>query len=172
MTGDPLFDPATEGILRAEQAPSRLVVFGLASLVFGALFAALHHELPFLAYWTGACSPEAYAYECEARGAWNGVAAVAATALFGAFCWLLHRAVPLRPTVTCRSCWTRGWVLDLEPAGRCPRCGGDRFDYRVWFGSGHGKVPRIERFEELDVPGMHLVERFRETRKSSLRRYL
>jgi hypothetical protein len=167
------FDPRTEAILRAEQAPSRLVVFGLFSLVAGGLFAALHHELPFLAHWSGACSPADYAYECETRGFYDAVAGVAGTAVFGACAWLAHRLGPMRPTVTCTSCRTSGWVLDLEPhAGRCPRCGGDRFDYQIWFGDGTGRGPRIERFREQDVAGADLVRRFRETRKSSMRRYL
>jgi hypothetical protein len=148
-------------------------VFGLASLVAGGLFAALHHELPFLAHWTGACSPEAYAYECEARGFYDAVAAVAGTALFGVLGWLGYRLGPMRPTVTCTQCHSRGWALDLEPhGGRCPRCGGQRFDYQIWFGGGTASGPRIERFREQGVEGPDVVRRFQETRKSSLRRYL
>jgi hypothetical protein len=64
-------------------------------------------------------------------------------------------------------------VLDIEPSdGRCPRCAGDRFDYQIWFGGGGAIGPRLERFREHDVAGPDLVQRFRETRKSSTRRYL
>lgn len=167
-----LYDPRTAELLRREQAPSRAVVFGIAALACGVLVAAAHHELPFLAYWTGACSPEDYAYQCETRGRYGLALGVATTALFGALAALGHRYVHMRPTLTCRGCGTSGWVLDIEPhGGRCPRCGGERFDYRIWFGTGTGVGPRLERVIEGDRAGPELVRRFQETRTSATRRY-
>jgi hypothetical protein len=160
-------------VLRRESAPGRLVVVGIATLVCGVLFAALHHELPFLAYWTGACSPDDYAYECAARPFYDAVAGVAFTLSMGALALLALRYAPFRPTITCRGCGTRGFVLDIEPsAGRCPRCSNERFDYQIWFGGGGALGPRLERFREHDVAVADLVQRFQETRKSSTQRYL
>lgn len=167
-----LYDAKTGEILRREAAPDRLLVFGGATLVAGLLFAVLHHELPFLAHWTGACSPEDYAYECAARPFYDVVAGVGFTVSMGVFCFVLHQRAPMRPTLTCRGCGTSGWVLDIEPtAGRCPRCGSDRFDYRIVL-AGYGVRPTFGFVREQDVAGADLVERFRETRKSSLHRYL
>lgn len=167
-----LYDEETGAILRREAAPGRLLVFGGATLVAGLLFGVLHHELPFVAHWTGACSPDDYAYECAARPFYDAVAGIGFTVLMGAFCFVLHQRAPMRPTITCRGCGTSGWVLDIEPtAGRCPRCGADRFDYRIVL-AGYGVRPTFAFVREQDVAGADLVERFRATRKSSLHRYL
>jgi hypothetical protein len=168
----PLYDSQTGEVLRREASLGRLLVFGVVSLVSGGLFAAIHNELPFLAHWTGACSPDAYAYECEARPFWNAVAGVGVGLLMTAFSFTLHFKAPMRPTIRCRGCNTRGWVLDIEPTGgRCPRCGADRFDYRVVLARG-GAGPLLRFVRENDVAGADLVQRFRETRTSALDRYL
>ena len=167
-----LYDPRTGERIRAEQAPSRLLVFGISALVGAGLVAAAHHELPFLAHWSGACSPEDYAYECPARAPYDALAGVAALVIFGALAIAAHRFARFPPTLRCRRCGTSGWVLDIEPhGGRCPRCGGDRFDYRIWFGGGTGFGPLLERVHEEDQAGRDLVRRFQDTRKSATRRY-
>ena len=51
--------------------------------------------------------------------------------LFFAYVVLLLRVLPVRRVITCRSCRATGWILDLEPDGACPRCGGRRFDARI-----------------------------------------
>ena len=122
-----LYDPRTAEILRAEQGPSRLLVFSVTAIACGVVAAAAHHELPFLAHWAGACSPEAYAYQCAARPFWSGVAGVGTAIGVGGLALAGHRYAPFRPTLTCRGCQTSGWVLDIEAhAGPSPRCGGDR----------------------------------------------
>jgi hypothetical protein len=167
-----LYDPRTGEELRRQQAPSRALVFGIAALACGALFALAHHELPFLAHWAGACSPDDYAYECTVRGRYGALGGAGLAALLGALFALAHRYRRFPPTLTCRGCGTSGFVLDIEPhGGRCPLCGGERFDYRIWFGTGTGAGPRLERVVEEDRAGPDLVRRFRETRTSATRRY-
>jgi hypothetical protein len=172
VAGAQLYDPRTAEVVRAEQVPSRVLVFGITAVVCGVMGALAHYEWPFLAYWSGTCSPEKFAYKCAARWLSSMLAGVGTAALLAAFCLILHRIGPIRPTVTCRGCGKSGWVLDIEPhGGRCPCCGGDRFDYRIWFGSGNGAGPRLERVREDDMPGAELVTRFRKTRACALRRY-
>lgn len=167
-----LYDPQTADTIRAEQVPGRLVVLGIASVVCGIVIAAGHHEWPFLAYWSGYCSPADFAYACTSRVFFDVVAGVGSAVVAGALSVAGHRYGPIPPTITCRACGTSGWVLDIEPMlGRCPTCGGERFDYRTWFGSANGLGPVLERVEEHDVAGADLVERFRATRNSSMRRY-
>lgn len=169
--GERLYDPRTAGVIRREAAPGRLLVFGISAVVAGALLGVLHHELPFLAHWTGACSPDDYAYECEARGFYDVVVGVLGFVLFAAFGWLGHRLGPIHPTITCKGCGTRCFALDLEATGgRCPRCGADRFAYQIWLAGGGALGPRVHRFREDDVAGADVVQRFRETRTSSLHR--
>jgi hypothetical protein len=172
MPSTRLYDPRSATVIRAELARGRLLAFGITALVCGGLMAALHHELPFLAHWTGACSPDDYAYECQTRVRFDVVAGVITVALFAGFGLLAHRLGPIRPTLTCRNCGTRGWVLDIEPHhGRCPLCGGDRFDYQIWVGGAAAAGPRLEHIIEDDAAGADLVRRFQETRNSATDRY-
>lgn len=166
----PVYDTNTANAIRQAQRGTHLAVAAFSSVLIGALVVALHHELPFLAYWTGACASGTYAYECPSRMSYSIAAGAGAAIVVGALVVLLYRVVPIRPTLRCRRCRTWGWALDLEPGdGRCPRCGGDRFDYRVWAVSDDGRG--VEQLREDDVAGIDLVRRFRETRKSLWRRY-
>lgn len=164
----PLYDPHTADLIWAGERSSRCLIFGIATIFCGVCVGLFHDEWPFLAYWIGACSPADFAYECSSRGFYGVVAGVGTVVLMGGlvvvFSHLLH--LPLQPTLTCRRCETSGWVLDIEPhGGRCPSCGGDRFDYRIYFSA-------EDIFDdEDDVAGADLVRRFRETRTSLTRRY-
>lgn len=168
----PLYDPNTADTIRRAQRGTHLFVAVFSSVLVGALVFGLHHELPFLARWAGACSSAAYAYECPSRMSYGIVAGACAAVVFGALVVLLYRVAPIRPTLVCRGCRTWGWALDLEPSGgRCPRCGGDRFDYRAWVVTGGGQGAGLEKLREDDVAGIDLVRRFRETRRSLWHRY-
>lgn len=168
----PLYDADTANAIRRAQRGTHLFVAAFSSVLIGALVLGLHHELPFLSYWTGACSSQMYAYECPSRMSHGIVACVGAAIVAAALVVLLYRFAPIRPTLKCRSCGTWGWALDLEPHdGRCPRCGGDRFDYRAWTVGGGGGGVRLEQLREDDVAGIDLVRRFRETRSSLWQRY-
>jgi hypothetical protein len=131
----------------------------------------LHHELPVLAWAANVCSPEGYAYECP-RTPYNAAAGAIGLVLFAGVSLLAYRHRRIPPTVECRSCGGRGWVMDLEPReGRCPRCAGSRFTYRTRLASGGPLGPTVQVVHEPEADGAALVRRFRETRKSLFDRY-
>jgi rubredoxin len=116
--------------------------------------------------------PERLRYECASRLLHGAVVGAGAAVLIGGLSLAGHRFGRIPPTLTCRRCGTSGWVLDIEPhGGRCPRCGADRFDYRIWFGGGNRLGPRLIRLREYDVAGAMLVQRFQETHGNWMRRY-
>jgi hypothetical protein len=168
-----LFDPATRERVRRHQAGAMRFLVGFVALLGAWLGAGIHHEAPFLAWMTGACSRTGYAYECAVRGRFDVVAGALGLALAGGLTRLALRWRRIPPTVRCESCGRWGWVMDLEPReGRCPRCAGSRFHYRTRLAGVHaGGGPLLRLVEERDADGAALVRRWRETQKSALDRY-
>jgi drug/metabolite transporter (DMT)-like permease len=97
-----VYNPRTGEIIRAREAPGRLVVFGITAIVCGVLVAAAHGEVPFLSYWIGACSPNDYAYECASRLLHGAVVGAGAAVLIGGLSLAGHRFGRIPPTLTSR----------------------------------------------------------------------
>jgi hypothetical protein len=166
-----LFDPATKDAILREAAPVLLTTLGIVVPVMAVLLAVLHHEYPFLAYMTGACSRADYVYEC-ARAPFDALAGVLGLVVFGGFGAALYRWRRMPPTITCEACGGTGWVLDLEPrGGRCPRCGHGLFTYRATTAHGNPNGPMLVRIVEHHRPGAELIARFHATRRSWMHRY-
>jgi hypothetical protein len=127
-----LFNPRTRDAIRLRTGRDLRLILAGAAVVVGAMLGGAHYEEPLLPYLLGLCAPDVARGDC-AYDHWLDVAAgLAATALFGAFFFVVYRLRPLRPTVSCRRCDGAGWIEDLRnSAGRCPRCSHDRFRYRA-----------------------------------------
>ncbi len=138
------------------------------ALLSGALIGGANHEEPFFAAWLGYCDGVRYLVECEYPPAIDWIAGLVGALVIGL---VVAPAIPLarrriRPTVFCRSCPGAGWIEDLVPRdGRCPRCGGSRFDHErtaldtLFAGESVFFLPRRDR--ERDVAGSDLVARLR-----------
>lgn len=158
-----LFDAKSRALIRAETHRSYAIAFGVSALVIAGLVGGLHYEeLPFLAYLFDYCSPGQYRYECHYPAVLDWMAAGITVGAVGIPLAALLRVRRIPPTVTCRGCGTRGWILDLENSeGRCPICGFDRFRYRTLEGAG---VPVVRIIDLEDVDASQLLE-FRRTEK-------
>lgn len=161
-----LYDPATRARVASGQIRRVRWLSVIVALVSGALIGGLHaSELPFLARPLGFCPSDVPLYDCE-YPAWLDVAAgaLAALVLGGALLPLAPLAGRrIRPSVYCRSCDGMGWMADLrDRGGRCPRCGGERFDLlstdveAAWLTGGPLFLPRREVRE--DVKGADLIQ--------------
>jgi hypothetical protein len=158
-----LFDPKSRAAIRAETDRSYAIAFGVTAVVLAGLGGGLHYEeLPFLAYLLGYCSPPEARYECSYPVWVDGLAAVITLVAVSAGLAVVLRHRRIQPTVTCRGCESRGWIIDLAAkGGRCPRCGHDRFRYR---GLDPGGVPVVRILDFDDVEGDDLLE-LRKTEK-------
>jgi hypothetical protein len=166
-----LFDPATRDAIRRETSRVRWITLAICVPIMAGLLAVLHHEYPFLAYMTGACSRADYVYEC-ARAPYDALVGVLGFFVFAGFGAAAYRLWRISPTITCESCGGTGWVLDLEPrGGRCPRCGNGLFTYRATTASGNPDGPLLVRIVEHHRPGAELIARFHATRRSWMHRY-
>lgn len=151
----PLFDPATQVWVRRQTRTMVAAVLASAVLILAGLAAGLYVERPVLPYWLGICGAEVRQYDCEYDPALDAAVGLGTALLLGLAALALskHRRVP--PTVTCEACGGRGWIADLVPAGgRCPRCGHDRFRYRVIEAGG---VPSFKRWALDGVEGRTLT---------------
>jgi hypothetical protein len=167
--GRRLYEPATRrrlGRSAARRIASYVVV---AAAVSGALIVGLHYEeLPFLASWLGYCDESRSLTDCAYPRRLDWLAGVVGALAFGL---LLAPLVPLaarrvRPSVYCRSCDSMGWVCDLvRSEGRCPRCGGGRFDHRsIAMEPMYNLDPVVylpRNAVETDVAGTELLRRHR-----------
>jgi hypothetical protein len=171
MASNELLDPRTRERIRRETARGMIVVLGIAALVMAALAAVAHHEVPLLAYWAGACSPDELGYQCS-RLPWDLLSGAFALLALGGFLVVLYRRRRIPPTIVCESCGGLGWVLDLEAGnGECPRCGGTTFTYRNTFAGVLADAPHLQHVQETGMDGGFLVRRFRDTKNATFTRY-
>lgn len=149
--------------MRARRARVLWRVGAGTAAIAGLVGAGVHHEYPFLLPWLGLCAPGVRLYRCEGSWGVNIAFGLLCAALLAAYVVLLHRWVPVRRVMSCRSCGGRGWILNLEPDGRCPRCGGDRFDARIWRSglASAGTVPWVAPRTYTDVEGVFLLAKRR-----------
>jgi len=152
-----LFDSKSRAAIRAKTDRPYAIAFGVSACVMAGLVGGLHYEeLPFLAYWFDYCSPQQFVYDCHYPAALDWMAAGVTGVIAGIALAALFRFRRIRPTVTCHRCGSQGWILDLEQAaGRCPRCGHDRFRYRTLEGTG---VPVVRIIDLEDVDAAELLE--------------
>lgn len=171
MPTDELLDPQTRERIRRETARGMTIVFAIAAVAMAALAALAHHEMPVLAWWAGACSPDDFLYECN-RLPWDLLMGGIGLIVFGGFVALMYRKRRIPPTIECESCGGKGWVMDLEATdGSCPRCGGSTFTYSNTFAGVLGETPTLQRARETGMDGGMLLRRFRETRHAAFDRY-
>lgn len=167
--GRRLYEPATRRRLGRRAARRSAAYVVVAAAVAGALIGGLHYEeLPFLASWLGHCDDSRSLAGCAYPGRLDWLAGVIGALAFGL---LLAPLVPLaarrvRPSVYCHSCNSMGWVCDLvRSKGRCPHCGGDRFDHRsIELEPMYNLDPVVflpRHAVETDVAGTELLRRHR-----------
>jgi len=154
---DSLFDPSTRDVVRRETRRAYVIAFSLTALVIAGLVGGLHYEeFPFLAYLLGFCEPGENAYACDYPSILDWSAGGLTLGVVGPVLALLIKRRRIPPSVSCLTCGSGGWILDLEATeGRCPRCGSDSFRYRALEAAGNPAV-RIWRMDE--VRGAELLE--------------
>lgn len=158
-----LFNPRTREALRQRTGRDLRLILAGTGVVVAAMVGGFHYEEPFLPYLLDICAPNVSRGAC-AYNHWLDVAAgLAASAVFSAFGFGLYRLRPVRPTVSCRRCDGAGWIEDLlASAGRCPRCGNDRFRYRARL-IVPNYIPTVDRYASIqtwafdDVAGSDLL---------------
>jgi hypothetical protein len=151
-----LFDLETRDRLRSQTARATAWVFFGASVIVGLLIWGLHHEEPFVPYWLSICPRDVPRYDCEYSPWLDFLAGASAFGVFGLFVWITFKLRQIRPTVRCKRCGGRGWIVDLQStAGHCPACGHDRFAYFTLEANGV-QIARIWRIR--DACGQELLE--------------
>lgn len=131
MGNDDLLNPANEPVLRRWRLRLTVRAGAICVVLLGGAVGGFHHEQPFLPHLLGLCPTEVKWWDCPNIPLLSVGLGLLSGVVFAAYVAILLMLVPVRRVITCRGCGGRGWILDLEPDGLCPRCGCERFDARI-----------------------------------------